>query len=241
MNKSLAEAFLKAQASINHAQKDATNPHFKNHYATLESVIDAVKPSLNKNGLGFFQSTGKDSEGHFVDTVIYSAESDSALTSRTYLVLGKNDMQGLGSAITYARRYALAALCGITQADDDGESASFNQAPAPYRAPPSKPVKAVSSVQVSNQSQSIQPKIAAPKVATAPIDDIPMSEEWVEPYVATFGPFKGRTLGDAGAEAVAKQLDVVNEALRTRKAQPNEEVAEFINNAKAFLENWSAK
>jgi phage recombination protein Bet len=106
--------------------------------------------------------------------------------------------------------------------------------------------KQVASVKFTQPVQA--PAIEAPQTASKIItpkqqvqEEPPVSEEWVEPYVATFGPCKGKTLADAGPEAVEKQLSIVNEALRKKDAAPTEEVAEFINNAKVFLENWSAK
>jgi hypothetical protein len=123
---SIHKSFLGAQKEIKHAIKDATNPHFKNQYATLESVIDAVKDIANKHGLAIMQPMGKDENGQYVETLLMSAEG--TLSSKCYLVLDKQNMQGLGSAISYARRYSLAALFTIAQADDDAND-SVEQKP----------------------------------------------------------------------------------------------------------------
>lgn len=121
--KQLQQALLQAQKQIKNAQKDAKNPHFRNDYATLESVINAVKDIANSHGVLIVQGTGADEYGQYVNTILIH-ESGESMSSKTYLSLDKATMQGLGSAITYARRYGLAAMFCITQADDDGNDAS---------------------------------------------------------------------------------------------------------------------
>lgn len=126
---SLHKALLAAQKEIKHAIKDATNPHFKNKYATLESVIDATKDIANKHGIVISQPLGKDEHGQYVETLLMvegEYSSKNILSSKCYLVLDKANMQGLGSALTYARRYSLAAIFNISQEDDDGNFASSN-------------------------------------------------------------------------------------------------------------------
>jgi hypothetical protein len=128
--KELTSALLKAQIEIKNASKDAKNSHFKNSYATLESVIDAVKEIANKHSIAIVQLGGRDDRGDYVETLLMHTSGES-LNSRCYLVLKQNDMQGLGSAITYARRYSLASIFCITQEDDDGNGASRPQSSAP--------------------------------------------------------------------------------------------------------------
>lgn len=115
----ITKALVKASAAIKHATKDAKNPHFRNDYASLESVIDASKETLLDNGIVVLQAPGNG-----VLTTRLQHSSGEFFESEINLVLTKNDMQGLGSAITYARRYSLAALLNISQADDDGNEAS---------------------------------------------------------------------------------------------------------------------
>jgi hypothetical protein len=119
----LAPALLKAQQAITFAAKDATNPHFKNTYANLESVIDAVKPALNANGIVFIQSFSPSESGKLNLTTRLMHESGEWLEDELTMPLQKNDAQGYGSAATYSRRYALAAITGLYQADDDGTEA----------------------------------------------------------------------------------------------------------------------
>jgi hypothetical protein len=125
-HKNLHSALLAAQKEIKHAVKDATNPHFKNQYATLESVIDAVKDIANKHGIFIAQPMGKDEHGQYIETKLMTPHGD--LTSKCYLLVDKLNMQGLGSSISYARRYSLAAIFSLAQVDDDASMAteSFN-------------------------------------------------------------------------------------------------------------------
>ena len=108
--------------SVGAIKKDSTNPHFKNKYASIESVLDTIEKPLLDAGLGFIQCV----EDLNLITTIYDTESDNVLTSKIPLILNKNDMQQLGSAITYARRYGLVSMFGLEQEDDDGNLASGN-------------------------------------------------------------------------------------------------------------------
>lgn len=108
--------------SVGAIKKDSTNPHYKNKYASIESVIDTIEKPLLDAGLGFIQCV----EDLNLITTIYDTESDNILTSKIPLILNKNDMQQLGSAITYARRYGLVSMFGLEQEDDDGNLASGN-------------------------------------------------------------------------------------------------------------------
>ena len=128
----ISAALAKAHASISHAGKDAKNPHFKNDYASLESVINAGKDALLGAGVIVIQGVSN-------STVVTRLQhiSGQYFETELALLLGKNDMQGLGSAITYARRYSLAAMLNISQTDDDGEGAK-----APAAKPLAKPAAA---------------------------------------------------------------------------------------------------
>lgn len=124
--KSISAALVNAQNKIKHATKDSKNPHFKNDYASLESVIDATKQALLENGIALLQ--GMNPDGSTLTTRLQHASGEFVETDLK-LMLSKQDMQGLGSAITYGRRYALAAIMNISQADDDGNDASNRPSP----------------------------------------------------------------------------------------------------------------
>ncbi len=124
-----AKAFCKAQASMESAKKDAANPFFKSVYADLPAVSDAVKEPLNSNGISYLQSTRNDPQGVSVITLLLHTSGEWVETE-CWLPVSKQDAQGYGSAITYARRYGLAAAAGVVaEADDDGNAATGKTAP----------------------------------------------------------------------------------------------------------------
>lgn len=129
MNKSeqigeLATALVKAQATMRHATKDATNPFFQSKYADFASVWDACRTALNANGLAVSQLTGYEGDDIFVETIMLHT-SGQWLSGRLKLTPVKKDPQAIGSAITYARRYALSGICCLaTEEDDDGNAAT---------------------------------------------------------------------------------------------------------------------
>ena len=115
-------AFIKAQANFAPALKSATNPHFKSKYVALDGVIDAVAAPLREQGIAIMQMTDiEDARTILVTRLIHS--SGEWLGSRYPVHPVKADPQGEGSALTYARRYALMALVGIAPEDDDGNAA----------------------------------------------------------------------------------------------------------------------
>jgi hypothetical protein len=121
--KSLAEAMAQAQGAMGAAIKGSSNPFFKSKYADLGSVIEAIKPHFAANGLSYvqFPVSGDNSVG--VTTRLMHS-SGEWLEQDYYIPLGKMDAQAAGSAITYARRYALQAIAGIPAEDDDGNAAT---------------------------------------------------------------------------------------------------------------------
>lgn len=118
----LAAALSKAQGSIEAAKKDTKNEFFKAKYADLSSVWEACRAALSQNGLAVVQTTKPSEIGIVVvSTLIHS--SGEWMRGELFIKPVKSDPQGIGSAITYARRYALAALVGVAPEDDDGEGA----------------------------------------------------------------------------------------------------------------------
>lgn len=122
--KGIATALAKAQANMGKALKQANNPHFRSKYADLGNVMDACLPALNDAGIALIQPTGEDDHGRYVETILIHGESGEQLSCRVPLIVSKNDMQGYGSAVTYARRYGLMAMSGIAPEDDDGNAAA---------------------------------------------------------------------------------------------------------------------
>jgi hypothetical protein len=132
----LAAALAKAQGQIQGAVKDSTNPAFKSRYADLASVWDACRVALSANGLAVVQGPALADRGVSVTTRLLHSSGQWA-ESTLILPMDKATAQGAGSAITYARRYALAAMVGVAPDDDDDGNAASQ--PAQQQRPAPKP------------------------------------------------------------------------------------------------------
>lgn len=182
------KALVKAQTEMERARAASKNPHFKSNYADLSQVQDACLPALHSNGFAVIQPLGRDEHGDFVETV-FLHESGWQTSGRAYLIIGKNDMQGYGSAVTYARRYGLASLAGITDEDDDGNAAA-RAAPKPATAPPPKRAAtstADSAVPLSQQAAATaprQPSISPLEIFIGTLDGAKSLEELQEIWSA---------------------------------------------------------
>ncbi len=133
---SLMKAMLTVQGEVDGVSKDATNPHFRNRYASLESVVDAIREPCQRAGLVVTQAPGAvDGNTIALTTMICHAESGEWMRSTIQLPLAKADPQGAGSALTYAERYSLMAVFNLPAVDDDAEEATRPARPAPERRP----------------------------------------------------------------------------------------------------------
>jgi len=136
MNK-IAQAFVAAKREFAPALKTSTNPHFKSRYADLAGCMEAVNDALLANGIALYQETSEDSTGVTVETVFLHESGETLRGGKLHVPASKQDPQGYGSALTYARRYSVMAACGIAAEDDDGNAA--------VKAKPTKPaVKQIS-------------------------------------------------------------------------------------------------
>ncbi|HVW99246.1 MAG TPA: ERF family protein [Candidatus Babeliaceae bacterium] len=119
----LFAALAKAQADMKTAGLDSENPYFKSRYADLATVVNASRPSLTKNGLSVIQQIITDKHGATFLNTILTHSSGQWIETNMRVLPPKNDIQTLGSHITYLRRYSYAALVGVVAADedDDGE------------------------------------------------------------------------------------------------------------------------
>jgi hypothetical protein len=118
----LATALAKAQGALEGAAKSKANPFFKSKYADLASVWEACREALSANGLAVVQSASAQG-AHVTVTTLLLHSSGQWVRDGLTMTAKADDPQGVGSAITYARRYALAAFVGVAPEDDDAESA----------------------------------------------------------------------------------------------------------------------
>ena len=124
LNKDLFTALAKAQGEIENAKKDTANAYFKSKYADLASVINSAKKALSDNGLSIIQLTDTINDRLVLITQL-SHSSGQFIKGHYPITVPKDaNSQQIGSALTYARRYAYSAIVGIAQEDDDGNSAS---------------------------------------------------------------------------------------------------------------------
>jgi len=125
MTKNIISLLIKARSEIQPPKKEGNNPHFRSRYVTLEGCIEAVTQPLANNGFFLSQQVGSNELGTFVATAIYHQDfPDWSMESSVPLVLAKNDMQGLGSAVTYARRYGIMSLLNLPSEDDDANQST---------------------------------------------------------------------------------------------------------------------
>lgn len=187
----LATALSKAQAEMKGAIKDSKNPFFKSSYADLSSVWDACRGPLTKNGLSIVQTNCGDSPETLTvcTTLLHSSGQwiSSQLTGKPV----KNDPQAIGSAYTYYRRYALAAMVGVSPEDDDGNSAygSYETASGEIE------IKTKIYDNSENESQKTQ---EAKKKDADPLNNKYLNGKWKK-IMIHFGKNKGKKLGELPA------------------------------------------
>ncbi len=125
----LLAALAAAQGEIENATKNAKNPHFKNNYADLAECLNTIRPVFSAHGLAVIQSAGHFDGAMVTVTTIITHKTGGMISSESTCVPAKTDAQGIGAATTYLRRYSVAAMCGIAQEDDDGQSARHDKSP----------------------------------------------------------------------------------------------------------------
>jgi hypothetical protein len=147
--KAIASALVKAQREFGPALKSSTNPHFRSKYADLAACIEAVIGSLNNQGIYLMQLTEEHEGGVKVSTVFIHESGEQLSGGSLFMPATKQDAQGFGSALSYARRYSLMAACGIAPEDDDGNQATKS-------APVAQAIKATPKPQVDADNKPAQ-------------------------------------------------------------------------------------
>jgi|TARA_E500000305_G_scaffold103999_1_gene99932 hypothetical protein len=217
-NNKLIGALIKAYSDITSAEFDKVNPHFKSKYASLESVIKAVKPSLLKHGILYRQVSKYTENGICIET-IFHGHGEELGTGEIFLPVDKRTAQGFGSALTYARRYSLSLACGIgSEEDDDGNQAEkeVGKKPVPKKDP--EPVKE-------------EPKQE---------DDFDYNEAWSEAFVDGF--LKVVTIAKTPDEvksqykANAEQIKVLKDKFPDQKKRLDDLSLQYVENLKESSE-----
>lgn len=172
----LAAALAKAQGVIRGAAKDTVNPHFKSRYADLAAVWEACREALSANGLAVIQTPQMTGENIVLVTKLVHA-SGQWVEARYPVWPVQNTPQGYGSALTYARRYSLAAMVGVAPADEDDDGNAASAGPPPRQQQQSRPAP--------QQQRAAQPTRAANKWDQAfSSDEPPPPSDFDEPAPA---------------------------------------------------------
>jgi len=146
-NHALIVALIKAKQAFGDVSKDSYNPHFKSKYAGLAAYIEATEKALCDNGLVVVQSPGMFIDGQIMLTTTLMHVDGGCIGSTLSIPCKQMDAQGYGSCLTYARRYAYAAILGLVADDDDGETAVR---PAERKPEPKQEVKATPEEYIAN-------------------------------------------------------------------------------------------
>lgn len=167
----LVKALVEVQRNMAPVIKGKSNPFFKSKYADLTSIWDALRESLADNGLAVLQTNDGEAENAVTIVTTLAHTSGQWIRGRLHMPLAKNDPQGVGSAITYGRRYTLAAMLGVAPEDDDGEGAMGRGKAAKHETPPPAPPPPEPPKQVAKATK-------APKKDFDPV--APASEKQIE-------------------------------------------------------------
>jgi len=166
VGKAIAGAIVKAQMAFGPALKTSQNPHYKSRYADLSACVEAVIEALNANGIALIQRTLPCESGVTVETVFLHSSGETLSSGPLHVPAQRQDAQGYGSALTYARRYSLMAACGIAPEDDDGHAAS--KPATTYAKPSNKPAPRITDEAAENSNGQRSAKAA---VATNEADE----------------------------------------------------------------------
>lgn len=164
--KDLLTALSKAQGKFKPVAFDRSNPHYKSKYASLSAIEEMIKAPLESNGLSIIHILNNNDKGDLVLETVLGHVSGQWIASEFRLLLSKQDMQGLGSAVTYAKRYALSALLNVSSdEDDDGNAAVAKPSAKKTSTPPSPFPDEWPDQHAQPTSQSVKQgaKAAAPK------------------------------------------------------------------------------
>mgnify|MGYP000019795523 CR=1 FL=1 len=209
---SIAAALAAAQAQMGRALKSANNPHFKSRYADLASVMDACMPALTAHGIAVTQPVRREDGEIMLYTVLHHADSDQTLDDGGLpLIVNKRDMQGLGSALTYARRYGLMAMAGIAADDDDGNAAAAAPPPARQKPEPKPQGPAKEAVEAATSALGNAETLDALKAIWM---DLPGDVKAVPAVIQAKDARKSEIETDAAHDAAVKGDDTFDAAFK---------------------------
>jgi hypothetical protein len=197
----IAQALVAFSGEVKSIAKDATNPHFKSQYTSLDHMIDETKPLLQKHGLTVMQFPGGDGEKITIRTMILHTSGEWIESEPLTLKAVKIDPQGAGSAITYGRRYSYAAALSLSLGDDDDGNSSSQ--------PPNKPVQAQQPrSEQTHQQPSRQPQTNQTATLNSKSRAINLMNEM---------KWDWNTLGTFASEALGRKIGKVLSDIKTEE------------------------
>jgi hypothetical protein len=185
----IAKALCKFNGEIQKIEKDSTNPHFKNKYASLDNIIDEIRPILTKHGLSIIQMPGGDGENFKMSTLLIHESGEWIESDPIVMKPVKNDPQGIGSCATYARRYSLSAFLSLNTGEDDDGNDATQPTKQPYNA--SKPTSQTNTQPTTQNSNTSQPAATGGAI-TARVYKLREELGWAWPDL---NKFASQTLG----------------------------------------------
>lgn len=173
----LTQALVNAQSQMHAAPKNGYNPHFRNKFSTLEDLIDATRAILTKNGLAVTQYPDSNENGTYLVTKLKHISGEEEVSRALILIKDPTDIQKLGSAISYMKRYSYAAICGIatSEGDDDGNSNATSTNGHSYGNSTSEPISAAQLAKLRhlmNNNAEMEKKVCA-KYSIDSLDKLP--------------------------------------------------------------------
>ena len=168
----LAKALATANTHITNPKLDSVNPHFRNRYASLGAILNAVRIPLAGNGIALVQTVNTDNNMVAVETTLLHVSGEWMAETVSMPFPERGTVQQLGSLVTYLRRYSAAAMCGIVgEEDDDGEQ--DRQAPRESARPAAAPQAASKAAPAARPIATVQAPATPSKAATPPADEYP--------------------------------------------------------------------
>jgi hypothetical protein len=211
----LFAALAKAQGQMGAAKKSADNSHFKSKFADLASVLEAILPPLNANGLALVQMPGH-SEGRITLTTMITHSSGGWICSKAASEIGRGSgPQAVGSAITYLRRYCAQAALALPAVDDDGEAAMGRGKSRPA---PAKPKPAPAPQQRGGGFQKVKASPGHPSWST----------DW-KPFLAEAMKYVDAKPGQKEIDAVTDQAQKLGYVKRPSEMTPSERDALLVD------------
>lgn len=249
----LAAALAIAQGRITGARKDSANPFFNSNYADLASVWEACRSPLSENGLCVIQTMDIDLAGKTHLNTVLAHKSGQWIESVIVLNPTKQDAQGWGSVITYMRRYALAAIVGVAQVDDDGNAAS-----QPHKAPQQSVAKKQQELpkQQNNgkgvpsaskeTSPNTPPKPSEPRASSSPSRAPEPQPTFTKrsggynDFIPIDGEYKGIRLGDVPVGVLRDYRKRLEDHFKQQGTVPNQKALDVLSAITGIIDQEKA-